>query len=89
MIKTIKKIDIHGNEIWQEKIACDRCKRVLEDGECYHSWRRVKSERINPGPDMGFVAYGSTQNNTHYCDKCDEAIRDFLQGKDLKYKNPR
>ena len=33
MIRTIKKIDLRGNEIWQDVIKCNRCKKILDPYE--------------------------------------------------------
>ena len=78
MIKTIKKIDINGNETWIEVYACNRCKRVLEPTEFVYEtkwtgWHRVKPE---PGVAFGF-AYGVNEVK-HLCESCRQEVEKFI-----------
>ena len=84
MIKTIKKLDIHGNETWQEVYVCNRCKRTLEEDEYVYTtkWKSyfpVKSDSVIA---CGFSA--GSNPDIHICENCNEAVQDFWNGKDIK-----
>lgn len=84
MIKTIKKIDLNGNEIWQEVCVCNRCKKTLEPTDFVNetkwtAWHPVKME---PG-----VAYGFGQGSNpvkHICECCKQQVEAFLNGEDIQ-----
>lgn len=80
MIKTIKKIDLQGNEVWQEVIACNRCKKVLEPADFVYEtkWTGWHPVKIEPG-----VAYGFRQGTNsikHICEDCQKEVESFLNG---------
>lgn len=84
MIKTIKKIDLQGNEVWQEVIVCNRCKKVLEPTDFVYetqwtSWHPVK---IDTGCAYGFR--GGSNPIKHICEDCKKEVESFLEGEDLK-----
>ena len=87
MIKVIKKIDLQGNEVWQEVVVCNRCKKVLEPTDFVYEiqwtgWHPVQIE--------GVVAYGfkaGTNPERHICEDCQKEVESFLEGKDLEKKN--
>lgn len=84
MIKTIKKIDIRGNETWQEVYVCNRCKRTLEMDEFVYTTKWESWFPVNPKGVVatGFVA--GSNPDIHICSKCSRAVQDFWNGKDLK-----
>ena len=80
MIKTIKKIDICGNEIWQEVFVCDKCKKVLENTDYVYEikwtgWHPVKMER---GHAYGFSIDGNPTR--HICENCQQEVEKFITG---------
>lgn len=87
MIKTIKKIDLQGNEVWQEVVACNRCKKVLEPTDFVYE---IQWTGWHPVQIQGVAAYGfkaGTNPERHICENCQEEVESFLEGKDLKKKN--
>ena len=87
MIKTIKKIDLQGNEIWQEVVVCNRCKKVLEHTDFVYEtkWTGWHTVKLEPG-----VAYGFGQGSNpvkHICENCQEDVEAFLNG-EYKEKHP-
>ena len=87
MIKTIKKIDLQGDEVWQEVVVCNRCKKVLEPTDFVYEtkWTGWHCVKIEPG-----VAYGFGQGTNpvkHICEDCQKEVESFLEGKDLEKKN--
>lgn len=80
MIKTIKKIDLNGNEVWQEVCVCNRCKKTLEPTDFVYetkwtAWHPVKME--------GCCAYGFGQGSNpikHICEECQKEVEAFLNG---------
>lgn len=83
MIKTIKKIDIHGNETWQEVCVCNRCKKTLEPTDFVYEtkWTGWHCVKMEPG-----VAYGFGQGSNpvkHICEDCQKELESFLEGEDL------
>ena len=67
MIKTIKKIDIHGNETWQEVYVCNRCKRTLEMDESVYTTKWESWFPVNP---KGVIATGFSAGSNpdiHIC----------------------
>ena len=84
MTKTIKKIDIHGNETWQEVYVCNRCKRTLDEDEYVYT---TKWQSWFPVKPKGVIAAGFAQGSNpdiHICEKCNQAVQDFWNGKDLE-----
>ena len=84
MIKTIKKIDIHGNETWQEVYVCNRCKRTLEEDEYVYTTKWQSGFPVKP---KGLIATGFSAGSNpdiHICENCKEAVQDFWNGKDFK-----
>ena len=84
MIKTIKKIDIHGNETWQEVYVCNRCKRTLEMDESVYTTKWESWFPVNP---KGVIATGfaaGSNPDIHICSRCTKAVQDFWNGKDLE-----
>lgn len=84
MIKTIKKIDIHGNETWQEVYVCNRCKRTLEENEYVYT---TKWKSYFPVKPAGVIACGFSAGSNpdiHICENCNEAVQDFWNGRDLE-----
>lgn len=82
MIKTIKKIDLQGNETWQEVIVCNRCKKTLEPTDYvfetkWTGWSRVKMENVCA---CGFAS-GSNPVK-HICECCQKEVEDFINGKE-------
>lgn len=86
MIKTIKKIDLQGNEVWQDVIICNRCKKVLEPTDFVYetkwtAWHPVKIES-----DCAY-GFGQSSNSVkHICEDCKKKVEDFLEGKEIKDK---
>lgn len=87
MIKTIKKVDLQGNEVWQEVIVCNRCKQTLEPEDMVYeikwtSWHPVK---MSVGTAFGF---GQGSNPVrHICKKCYGKVERFLEGEEIEKKN--
>jgi hypothetical protein len=80
MIKTIKKIDLQGNEEWQEVCVCNRCKNILQPTDFVYEtkWTGFHTVRREPG-----IAYGFGQDSNpikHICEKCYEEVESFLNG---------
>ena len=87
MIKTIKKIDLQGNEVWQEVVVCNRCKKTLDPTDFVYEtkWTGWHCVKMEPG-----VAYGFGQGSNpvkHICENCQKEVESFLEGKDLEKKN--
>lgn len=89
MIKTIKKIDLQGNEIWQEVVVCNRCKKVLDSTDFVYriQWTGWSPVQIKDGSAYGFKA--GTNPERHICEDCQKEVESFLEGKDLEKKNKR
>ena len=86
MIKTIRKIDLQGNEYFQEVCICNRCKRSLDSSELVYetkwiSWHPVK---MQPGTAYGFGQYANPIK--HLCTFCQGEVESFINGGDLKFK---
>ena len=84
MIKTIKKIDLQGNEVWQEVVVCNRCKRVLGPTDFVYEtkWTARYPVKIEPGYAYGF---GPSSNPVkHICEDCYKKVEDFLDGKEIE-----
>jgi hypothetical protein len=82
MIKTIKKIDLQGNETWQEVIVCNRCKKTLESTDYVYEtkWTGVYPVKMASICACGF---GEWSNPTkHICECCQKEVEDFINGKD-------
>lgn len=80
MIKTIKKIDIQGNETWQEVYVCNRCKRTLGDDEYVYT---TKWKSYFPVKPKGLVACGFGQGSNpdiHICENCSSDVQNFWNG---------
>ena len=87
MIKTVKKIDLQGNEVWQEAVVCNRCKKVLEPTDFVYEtkWTAWHTVKMEPGVAWGF---GEGSNPVkHICIDCQKEVEAFLEGKDLEKKN--
>lgn len=87
MIKTIKKVDLQGNEVWQEVVVCNRCKKVLEPTDFVYEtkWTAWHTVKMEPGVAWGF---GEGSNPVkHICTDCQKEVEAFLEGKDLEKKN--
>lgn len=84
MIKTIKKIDLQGNETWQEVIVCNRCKKTLEPTNWVYEikWTAWHPVKMQPGHAYGFSQ--SSNPTKHICEKCHEDVENFLNDKPLK-----
>lgn len=80
MIKTIKKIDLQGNEVLQEVCVCNRCKRTLDPDDFVYEikWTAWHPVKIKPGIAYGFSA-GSNQVK-HICEVCQSDVEAFLNG---------
>lgn len=86
MIKTIKKIDLNGNEVWQEVCVCNRCKKTLEPTDFVYetkwtAWHPVKMD--------GGYAYGFGQGSNpikHICKDCQKEVEAFLNGEHVSVK---
>ena len=80
MIKTIKKIDLQGNEVWQEVCVCNRCKKELSPSDFVYEtkWTGWHPVKIQPGMAYGFNA-GSNQVK-HICEACQPEVEAFLNG---------
>lgn len=88
MIKTIKKVDLQGNESWQEVCVCNRCKKVLKPTDYVYEtkWTGWHTVKLEPG-----VAYGFSQDSNpvkHICENCQRDVEAFLNG-EYKEKHPR
>lgn len=87
MIKVIKKIDLQGNEVWQEVVVCNRCKKVLEPTDFVYE---IQWTGWHPVQIKGVAAYGfkaGTNPERHICEDCQKEVESFLEGKDLEKKN--
>ena len=82
MIKTIKKIDLQGNETWQEVIVCNRCKKTLESTDYVFEtkWTGVYPVKMESICACGFAA-GSNPTK-HICECCQKEVEDFINGKE-------
>ena len=80
MIKTIKKIDVYGNEIWQEVFVCDRCKNPIEQSEYVYEikWTGWYPVKMEPGHAYGFSSDGNPTR--HICESCQQKIEKFITG---------
>lgn len=87
MIKTIKKIDLQGNEFFQEVCICNRCKRILEPQEYVYEtkwtgWHPVKME------DSYAYGFGKESNLVkHLCTFCKGEVESFINGKDIDFQH--
>lgn len=94
MIKTIKKIDLQGNEEWQEVCICNRCKKTLEPTNFVYEtkWTAWHTVKMEPGIAWGF---GEGSNPVkHICTDCQKEVEAFLNGeyrdtKDTTQETPR
>ena len=85
MVKTIKKIDLQGNKVWQEVIVCNRCKKVLESEDIAYTTKWNSACPV--GPFQGAYCFSAGSNpNRHFCEKCSKEIENFWEGKDLEEK---
>ena len=84
MVKDIKKVDLQGNEYYQEVVICDRCKRVLEPEDYYYTFERTAWHPVKmmPGHVYGFNA---ANKPWHICEKCHVKVVAELDGD--TYKN--
>lgn len=82
MVKTIKKIDLQGNETWQEVIVCNRCKKTLESTDYVYEtkWTCVYPVKMENICACGFAA-GSNPTK-HICECCQKEVEDFINGKE-------
>ena len=82
MIKTIKKIDLQGNETWQEVIVCNRCKKTLEPTDYVYEtkWTGVYPVKMENICACGFAA--ESNPTKHICECCQKEVEDFINGKD-------
>ncbi len=80
MIKTIKKIDLQGNEVWQEVVVCNRCKKVLDSTDFVYriQWTGWRPVQIKDGSAYGFKA--GTNPERHICEDCQKEVEAFLNG---------
>ena len=81
-LKTIKKIDLQGNEVWQDTIVCNRCKKTLEPTDFVYEiqWTGWHPVKIEHDCVYGF-AYGSNPIK-HICEECKEKVDAFLEGEE-------
>ena len=82
MIKTIKKIDLQGNETLQEVIVCNRCKKTLEPTDYvfetkWTGWSTVKMGNVCA---CGFAS--GSNHVKHVCECCQKEVEDFINGKE-------
>ena len=80
MIKTIKKIDIQGNEIWQDVYVCNRCKRILGEDEYVYTTQWKSYFPVKP---KGLVACGFGEGSNpdiHICENCSNDVQLFWNG---------
>lgn len=83
MIKTIKKIDLHGNEVWQEVMICNRCKRTFEPEDI--AYTTAWNSACPVGPFRGAYGFAAGSNpDRHFCEKCSKEVENFWEGKDLE-----
>lgn len=83
MIKTIKKIDLRGNEVWQEVVVCNRCKKTLEPEDIAYTTKWNSACPV--GPFSGAYCFSAGSNpNRHFCEKCSKEVENFWEGKDLE-----
>lgn len=82
MIKTIKKIDLQGNETWQEVIVCNRCKKTLESTDYVYEtkWTGVYPVKMESICACGFAA--GANPTKHICEQCQKEVEDFINGKE-------
>lgn len=80
MIKIIKRIDLQGNEIWQDVIVCNRCKKTLEPTDFVYKtqWTGWHPVKIEPGMAYGFSQ--GTNLEKHICEQCQKDVEAFLNG---------
>lgn len=78
MIKDIKRVDLQGNEYYQESVICNRCKKVLQSTDFYHT---IKIAGYHPVKIEPGTAYGlSPTEPWHICDDCYKDVSDVLNG---------
>ncbi len=80
MIKTVKKIDLQDNEIWQDICICDRCKKILAPEDLVYetkwiAWHPVKMEA---GHLYGFNPDANPVK--HLCEECYPKVDAFING---------
>lgn len=82
MIKTIKKIDLQGNETWQEVIVCNRCKKTLESTDYVYEtkWTGYYPVKMESIFAYGFAA--GSNSVKHICKCCQKEVEDFINGKE-------
>ena len=83
MIKTIKKIDLQGNETWQEVIECNCCKKILKPTDFVYEIQWTSRYRVKIESNM---AYGFSQEANpikHICEDCKKKVDAFLNGEYL------
>lgn len=82
MIKDIRKVDLQGNEYYQESVICNRCKRVLSAKEFYYT---IKISGYHPVKIEPRTAYGlKPREPWHICDECYKKVAEVLDGNDVK-----
>lgn len=82
MIKTIKKIDLQGNETWQEVIVCNRCKKTLEPTDYVFEtkWTGFYPVKMENVCACGFAS--GSNHVKHICECCQKEVEDFINSKE-------
>ena len=87
MIKTIKKIDLQGNEVWQEVIVCNRCKRTLESEDFVYETKWTAWHPVKMKPNCAYGLDSDSNPVKHIYEDCKKKVEDFLEGKDINEEN--
>lgn len=80
MIKTIKKIDLQGNETWQEVCQCNRCKRILDPNEYVYETKWTAWYPLKPSGCSGWGFAEGTNPVKHICETCQKDVEAFING---------
>lgn len=80
MIKDIKKVDLQGNEYYQEVVMCDRCKSVLASEDYYYTFERTAWHPVKMKPCCAYGFSAGTNKPWHICEKCHDKVVAELNG---------
>lgn len=80
MIKYIKKVDLQGNEYYQEVVICNRCKNILASEDYYYTFERTAWHPVKMKPCCAYGFSAGTNNPWHICEKCHDKVVAELNG---------